>query len=64
MIDMGQDKAAEHEEHVDGKIAFVDQVSMRPDIEIGKTLNAIVVNHHPKSCESTQGGEAGQLLLG
>ena len=63
MIDMRHNKTAQHEEHVNGEIAFVDQVSMRPNIEIRETLNTIVIEHHPQRGDAPTGGQRGQLLL-
>ena len=48
---MSHHQAAEHKEHVDGKIAFADDVAVRGDVEIGKILggSAIVIEAMPRS---------------
>ena len=47
MIDMRHDEAAEHEEHVDGQVPFMDEISVRNDVQVRQALDAIMVNHDP-----------------
>ena len=48
MVHMCHNKTAEHEEHVNGKITFVNQVSIRRSVKRGERLDTVVVKYDPK----------------
>ena len=56
VINVRQDKAAEHEKHVNGKIAFMKNVRVVGDIQSRKALDAIVINDDPMSSDPAQRG--------
>jgi hypothetical protein len=63
MVDVRHHEAAEHEKHVDGQIALVDQMSVLRGVEIRETLHAVVIEHHPQSGNSAQRVSAGNCAF-
>ncbi len=62
VINMRQDKPAEHEEHVNGKIAFMKNMRVIGDIQSRKALDAIVVDDNPQRRDTAQRGQRRQLI--
>jgi hypothetical protein len=66
IIGVSHHQAAEYEEHVDGKIAFADEVAVRGDVEIGKILggSAIVIENDPKRGDAAQRRQRREPTIG
>ncbi len=59
-VDVGQDEARQHKEHVDAKIAFVEQGEMDRNVQ----FLDVGIEHDPERCEKSQAGERFKLVFG
>ena len=50
-IDVRQNKAAEHEEEVDGEIALLHEMGVLTWIELREIDHDVVIEHYPQSCD-------------
>jgi hypothetical protein len=63
MIHMRHHEPAEHEEHVNGEVAFMDEVAVSDGIQVRKALDAVMIEYDPKRREPAQRCQRRQLAV-
>lgn len=61
IVDVRHHEAAEHEKHVNREVALTDQLGVVRNVQIRKTLHAIMIKYDPKRREPTKRRQGRQL---